>query len=289
MWITVLFDDQCTIANRVSVSGTGLFTGSPVHLQLRPASPGKGIFFRRKDCPKSPIIEAHLANVSSTFRSTCLEHEGIDVLMVEHLLSALSAFGIDNVEVVLDNKELPCGDGSARIFTELLEKAGKTKQSAPRKIYAPQDPIYWSEGETQVIALPSDRMQVSYLLHYPNVSLLDGQYHTFMAEEDSYCKEIAPARTFALDEEVRALIAKGYFQEASLQNGILIRGSQIVNPEGLRFPNEMARHKILDLLGDLMLLGRVKAHIIGIRSGHKAHVAFARKLQESMEVASCAS
>lgn len=281
---------QHTIAREVRLSGKGLFTGSSVHLELKPSAPNSGIVFHRKDLGSEAKVPANFRYVFSTFRSTCLEKNGVRILMVEHLLSALKAFGIDNVEVVLTAPEVPSGDGSASLFVDLLEKAGKVSQDALRKVWKVHQPVYWTNHKAHLVALPSEDFQISYTLHYPDSKILESQYFSHVLEKNRYVEEISQCRTFALQEEVDGLMKKGLLLEAGLENGILIRDDAVMNEGGLRFSTEMARHKILDLIGDIALLGyHLHTHIIAICSGHEAHVAFNHRLHDSMERLACAN
>ncbi|MEM8628870.1 MAG: UDP-3-O-acyl-N-acetylglucosamine deacetylase [Chlamydiota bacterium] len=280
--------DQYTIERTVSLVGSGLFTGRKVRLSLIPAPVNAGIFFRRQDLPKAPPIPAHYAWVSSTFRSTSLAKQGASVLMVEHLLSALKAIGIDNLEILVDGPEIPSGDGSALLFVEALEKAGIVSQPACKNRRRLLRPVYYAQGDTRLVALPAKDLHIHYTLDYPGVPLLSSQYYAFSLTPEAYLQEIAPARTFALQEEIEALQKKGLLQNASLDQGISIEKGSVLNPGGLRFPEEMARHKILDLIGDLSLTGvDFGADIFAIRSGHAAHIAFCPHLVEAMEPSAC--
>ncbi|MBS0615074.1 MAG: UDP-3-O-[3-hydroxymyristoyl] N-acetylglucosamine deacetylase [Verrucomicrobia bacterium] len=270
---------QQTIKNTIEFSGKGLFTGQMASVRLCPAAPGSGISFRRTDLPNAPLIPAHIDFVKSDVRCTRLEQGAASVQTVEHLLAAFKGLNIDNVLVEISGPEVPIFDGSAKPFVEYFLKSGIEEQTEDRAEFSLKAPVSWSEGDVHLIAVPSDRFQVSYTLHYPTSPYLRTQFYTFICEPEVFAKEIAPCRTFALYEEIAPLIAIGRLKDAGLENGVVIQGDRVLNPEGVRFPDEMVRHKILDLIGDLSLVGKsIKAHIIALRSGHRAHQAFAKQI-----------
>jgi len=272
---------QRTLQREVSESGIGLFTGEKVTLHLRPAPPNHGLVFRRIDLPGKPQIPARLSYAVFAPRCTRLMKDGASVQTVEHLLSALHAYGIANLEIGIEGSELPAGDGSSSLFVEMLEKAGVTTQNSLQMLAVIKKPISWSEGEIHLVALPSDEFRISYTLHYPHSAFLRSQYYSYQVNRDTYKQEIAPCRTFSLYEEIEPMLQKGLLKSAGLENGVVIKDNKIMNPEGTRFENEMVRHKILDLIGDLSLIGvPIQAHIISIRSGHFSNIAFSKKIQK---------
>lgn len=275
-------DLQKTLDQEVSMSGIGLFTGEKVSVKLCPMPADSGIIFQRVDLPHQPIIPARLDFVHDSPRNTRLCSGDATVFMVEHLLSALSAYGIDNVRIEVKGSEIPSGDGSALPFVNLLESAGFKKLQAPRRYIRIESPVYWSEAEVHLVALPSNDARFTYTLHYPYSSMLRAQYFSFAMKPEVYKIEIAPCRTFSLYEEILPLIDKGIIKGGGLENAVVIQGDKVLNPEGTRFQDEMVRHKILDLIGDLSLLGRpLLAHVIALRSGHSSNVAFAKTLMKS--------
>lgn len=270
---------QKTIQNEVFASGVGLFTGEKVSLKILPAPPDTGIVFHRIDLPGKPTIPARLSFVREAPRCTRLAKEQASIHMVEHLLSALGGMGIDNAIIEVQGPEILAADGSARLFVELIEKAQPQIQKAPRKVLKISNPLFWSEGEVHLIALPAEEFRISYTLHYPQSSLLRSQFYTIALDPERFRGEIAPCRTFSLYEEILPFLEKGVIQGGGLENAVVIKGDQILNPEGIRFPDEMVRHKILDLLGDLSLIGsRIQGHIISVRSGHLSNIAFAKRI-----------
>jgi len=270
---------QKTIQSEASASGIGLFTGEKVSLKICPAPPNTGLVFKRVDLPGKPEIPALLSYVREAPRCTRLATEKGSILMVEHLLSALYAYGIDNAKIEVEGPELPAADGSSQLFVEMIEKTGVAIQKNPRKYIRVSQPVYWSEGEVHLIALPSQEFRLSYTMHYPHSPLLRSQYYSLALQPLRYKAEIAPCRTFSLYEEIVPFIEKGIIKGGGLENALVIQGGRILNPDGARFEDEMVRHKILDLIGDLALIGApLQAHVIAVRSGHSSNVAFAKTL-----------
>jgi UDP-3-O-[3-hydroxymyristoyl] N-acetylglucosamine deacetylase len=270
---------QKTVDRIEQASGIGLFTGKKVSIRILAAPVDSGIVFSRVDLPGQPEVPAQLSYVASTDRCTCLRNGPAAVFMVEHILSALSGLGVDNARIEVEGPEIPAGDGSANLFVQLLQQAGIVEQTKPARRCCISQTVSWSKGEICLVALPSDEMRVSYVLHFPQSSLIGSQYFSYLVEGDSYQSAIAPSRTFSLYEEIAPYIEKGLIQGGGLENALVIRDNRIMNPEGARFADEMVRHKILDLIGDLALLGeKVNAHIIAIRSGHYSNIEFAKIL-----------
>jgi len=271
---------QSTLKHAVTLSGKGVFTGKEVTLTCHPAPINTGIVFKRSDLPQKPLIPALLSTLQTAPRCTQVAYEDASVQTVEHLLAAIVACGIDNVLLEITGSEIPIMDGSATPFMEALESAGFCEQEEERQVYTLESPCYWSSGDIHLIALPAKEYRVSYTLHYPHSSFLRSQYYSVLINREHFKKEIAPCRTFSLYEEIAPLLEKGYLKGGSLENGVVIKGDTVLNPEGLRFPDEMVRHKVLDLVGDLSLMGfPFLAHIIAIRSGHSSNHAFAKELQ----------
>ncbi len=273
-------DIQKTLKKSTSITGVGLFTGEKVEVVLLPAPEDTGIVFQREDLPLKPKLPACLSFVKETPRCTRLGSNGTSVQTVEHLLSALSAYQIDNLLIQINGPELPACDGSARAFVELIEEAGIQFQNKKRNCFVLEKPVYWSYQQTHLIALPSSEYRISYTMHYPHSLFLKSQYYSFCVNWNAYKQEIAPSRTFSLYEEIEPMLKSGLLKGGGLDNGVVIKGNVVMNPDGVRFHDEMVRHKILDLVGDLSLIGiPFRAHIIAIRSGHFSNVAFARELK----------
>ncbi len=276
---------QKTFQHEISISGVGLFTGEKASLKICPAPPDTGIVFQRTDLPGKPEIPALLSSVREAPRCTRLASSQAAVLMVEHLLSALYAYGIDNARIEVEGPEIPAADGSSQIFVDLIEKTGLVLQSASKKYAKISQPIYWSEGDVHLVALPANEFRVSYTMHYPHSPLLRSQYYSLALQPLRYKAEIAPCRTFSLYEEILPFIEKGIIKGGGLENALVIQGGRILNPEGARFEDEMVRHKILDLVGDLALIGApLLGHVIAVRSGHSSNVAFAKMLVKTLKI-----
>jgi UDP-3-O-[3-hydroxymyristoyl] N-acetylglucosamine deacetylase len=272
---------QKTLAQPVSFSGIGLHTGSTVTMTFHPFD--KGIVFERVDLPERPRIPALAQYVQDTSRSTNLGTENARIHTVEHVLAALYAMEIDNVLIHVNAAEPPIGDGSSLPFLAMIEEAGVKQLSAEAKIYRLEKPVVYSEGPIHLVALPSDEYRISYTLHYPKSAALRAQYASLVVSKETFPTEIAPCRTFALYDEISALMDRGLIKGGSLENAVVIKDDVVFSKEGLKFPDEMARHKILDLIGDLSLTGvHFTAHIMAIRSGHQANVALAQLLTKEL-------
>ncbi len=267
-----------TIKRAVSTSGVGLFTGKRVGMRLCPFEEGEGIVFQRMDLPLQPKIPARLEYVKETPRTTILGKDGVTVQTVEHLVATLHAFSIDQILIQINGPEIPIFDGSALQLVSLIEEAGTKELDTWQKEIKIDAPFFWSSGDIFLIALPSDELRLSYTLHCPHVPMIGTQFTSFIIEQESFAREIAPCRTFSIYEEIAPLIKEGGLKGGSIDNAIVIKEGKLLNSDGLRFPNEMARHKILDLLGDLSLIPPFIAHVIGIRSGHSSNYAFAKEL-----------
>lgn len=270
---------QRTIARPVTVSGTGLHSGLHTVAHLMPAAPDRGVAFRRLDIEGAPAIPARLGEVVATARGVVLGRQA-PVATVEHLLSAARGLGIDNLTVELDGEELPCGDGSAQIFVEALTGAGAVDQDAPRRPIVLEQPVWASRRGSIIVAVPSPWLQVTYVATADGAALAP-QMAQFHAGRDDYAVAIAPARTWGLAVEVEALRARGLARGASTATALVIGPDGFMNEP--RFPDELARHKILDAIGDLSLLGRpLCAHVVAVRAGHSLHVALAHEIAQGL-------
>jgi UDP-3-O-[3-hydroxymyristoyl] N-acetylglucosamine deacetylase / 3-hydroxyacyl-[acyl-carrier-protein] dehydratase len=275
-------EKQRTIAREVSVSGTGLHSGNKVSATFRPAPEDAGVVFFRTDVPGKPAIKASAANVkpkSASMRYSYIEKEGVQVATIEHLLAALSGMAIDNIYVDIDAAELPGGDGSAMMFVQALTKAGIADQEAPKQCFVIKEPVFIEENGAYIIGLPGQEFSISYTLDYKHPRI-GSDFFQLPLTAESFASEIAPARTFCLEEEVEELKKQGLGKGASYENALVV-GSQGVIGNKLRFTNEFVRHKILDLLGDLFLLNQpIKGKIIALKSGHSLNLRFVRKLAQ---------
>ena len=272
---------QKTIQDVIEISGIGLFTGEKTSLRLLPAPAKTGIVFRRMDLEAKPLIAATLDNVSETPRCTILSCAEVKVRTVEHLLSALYAFGIDNLFVEITGAEVPAGDGSSSIFINALQKTQLVEQETDCDVYTLNQMVSFTENDIHMVALPSQHLRISYTLHYPTSNYLRSQYVSFVVTPETFYNQIASSRTFSLYEEIEPLLQKGLIKGGGLDNAVIIKEDKIMNPEGVRFKDEMARHKVLDLIGDLSLLGRrFSADILAVRSGHSSNISFAKLLRK---------
>lgn len=270
---------QRTLKAPASFSGIGIHTGQQVDLKFVPAKPGTGIVFKRVDLPSHPLIPATIEYVQDTSRSTTIGIKNIRIHTVEHVLAAVKAFDINNLIIEISNIEPPVGHGSSDVFVEMIEKAGIEEQEALVPIVKIQKPIYWSEGDIHLVALPYDGYRISYTLSYPETPFLKAQYHSIQVTPESFKNEIAPCRTFSLYKEISSLMDRGLIKGGSLDNAVVIQEDSIISKGGLFFDNEMARHKILDLIGDLLLVGfDFHAHVIAIKSGHSTNFALAKQI-----------
>lgn len=270
---------QRTLKKPISFSGVGIHTGKEVTLQFIPSAPDSGIVFQRTDLPGRPIIPAAVEYVQDTSRSTKIGIGECSVQTVEHVLAALHAYQIDNLCIEVSDGEPPISDGSSRTFLEMIEESGILEQSALKTIHQLSKPVYYSHGHTHLVALPSNKFQISCTLHYPQTTVIKSQYYSVEVTSETFKQEIADCRTFALYEEITLLMGLGLIRGGSLENAVVIKDDVVFSKEGLRFQDEMVRHKILDLIGDLSLVGfPFLAHIIAIRSGHAANVTLAKEL-----------
>ncbi len=298
-------DKQHTLKQDVSVSGKGLHTGINVDMTLRPANPGFGFQFQRIDLPGRPIIKADCDLVTDTSRGTTLEDNGAKVSTVEHILAALVGMGVDNCLIELNGPEIPIMDGSSEPFVEVIEEAGLSEQSAAKAWYSIDSNILHQDEKKRV------EMTVMPALHYKVTTLIDfnskvlGTQHAGLNSMLDFKTEIAPCRTFVFLHELEALLDYNLIKGGDINNAIVIVDKKITDEEmvrlakafgrdtmeiksggylnnlELRFPNEPARHKLLDVIGDLALIGYpIKGHVIASRPGHSTNVEFARKIKQ---------
>ncbi len=274
---------QNTLASEVSFSGIGIHTGQCVYMRFIPAPENTGRIFRRTDLPGSPEIPASLDYVIDTNRSTSIGIGGVRIYTVEHVLAALAAYKVDNLYIEISNVEPPVASGGSIEFVEMIEKAGLLTQDAEQPIVQLKAPIYQSEGDIHLVALPYHEYRISYTLSYPDNPALKSQYRSFAIDPNSFKKELAPSRTFSLYKEVSALMDKGLIKGGSLANAVIIHDEVIFSKGGLFYDDEPVRHKMLDMVGDFSLLGfDLIAHFISIRSGHGPNFAFAKKIMEEI-------
>ena len=274
---------QLTIARPVTYSGIGLHTGDQCHMTFVPAEANSGIRFIRTDVTGQPEIQVTPDNVIGTERGTSIGSNGCKVHTIEHVLAALAVRGIDNLRIELDASEPPVGDGSSLPFWKALQEAGIQELPARRRRYRIQEPIFFEDGNVEIWLLPSDRLQVSFSIDFDH-PLVNHQFESFEITPEIFEREIAPARTFGFLHEIEQLKAAGLIRGGNLRNAIVIGEDKILNDERLRFPTELVRHKILDLLGDLKVLNvDLQAHIVAQRSGHRTHLALVQLLKDRID------
>lgn len=273
----MILQKQRTLKTEVSYTGIGLHSGREVHVTLKPAPEDTGIVFVRKDLSGEPQIHAKAQNVTSTLRATTVEENGNKVFTIEHLMSAFHAHRIDNAYVELDSEEPPVADGASLVFFELMAKAGIVEQAKDRREIV-IDKVYRIDDEKTgrfVMVLPYDGFRVSFTSLNPH-KLIGVQYEDFHVDEAVYHKEIAPARTIAYEKEIQALREMGLGLGGSLENVIVYNDEGWLNP--LHFEDELVRHKILDVIGDLRLAGIIRGHVIAVASGHALNTQLAKQI-----------
>ncbi len=296
---------QSTILNPVSVQGVGLHTGKSVTLTFKPAPAGHGYRFQRIDLPEQPVIPADVKLVISTNRSTTLKNGEVQVSTVEHVLSALFGMGIDNVLLEIDGPEMPIMDGTAMPFVTAIAAAGRAELEQDREYFEITEPISYRDEVTgtELMALPSDHFEATVMIDF-NSPVLGPQFAS-LNSTDQYQEEIAPCRTFVFLHELEKLLEVGLIKGGDLDNAIVIadrtmdqeeldvlarkmgkpsvkvESEGVLNTSKLRFPNEPARHKLLDVMGDLALIGKpIKGKIVATKPGHTANVEFAKLLKK---------
>lgn len=282
------FRKQHTLADEVSFSGIGIHTGQCVHMRFIPAEVNSGIVFRRTDIPNALDIPAKLEYVLDTSRSTTIGIGNIRIHTVEHVLAALKAYQVDNLIVEVSNLEPPVGSGGSAEFVDMIEQVGVVEQMGTVRCVKLNSPIYWSEGDIHLVALPSETYQISYTLSYPNTEALKSQFGSFIINSETFKRELAPCRTFSLYSEVSLLMDRGLIKGGSLDNAVVIKDNAVFSKGGLYFDDEMVRHKMLDVVGDLSLIDfDLVAHIISIKSGHASNYAFAKKIVQEVTHSEC--
>ncbi len=282
---------QRTLRTEFVCAGVGLHTGESVTVRVLPAPAGTGRVFARVDLPHCPEVAACVAAVDQTLLSTELRQGAATVRTVEHLLAALTGMGVDNARIELDGPEVPLLDGSAQVWVAAIAQVGLQTQSppaAPLPSLAPvTEPIWLGEGDAFVSALPAESLRFTYGIDF-NLPVIGNQWHSWLASrvpandsdfaQSDFAQEIAPARTFGLLHQIDYLRDRGLIKGGSLDNALVCGPEGWLNPP-LRFPNEPVRHKLLDLIGDLSLLGNIPtAHYLAYKASHQLHVQLARHL-----------
>jgi UDP-3-O-[3-hydroxymyristoyl] N-acetylglucosamine deacetylase/3-hydroxyacyl-[acyl-carrier-protein] dehydratase len=276
-------DRQHTLAKSVSMTGTSLHTGEQVTLTLQPAPENFGFKFRRIDLEDKPFIPALVEKVQKVERATTIAEGGVNVHTVEHVISALAGMGVDNAIIEMDANEPPIADGSSMPFVELIKSAGLQEQSAARSVFEVREPIYQETRDGTILTIvPDKKFRVSCTNVGPNGRFT--QYFSTEITPETYEKEIAAARTFVYYEDIAPLMEKGLIKGGTLEAAVVIRGDTLLSKQPLRFADEFVRHKILDIVGDLMLSGRrILGHVIAVRPGHGPNTELARSIVKQYE------
>jgi UDP-3-O-[3-hydroxymyristoyl] N-acetylglucosamine deacetylase len=268
-----------TLKQEFELSGVGLHLGVDITVKVMPAQPGEGRYFVRVDLPEKPIIPAQIAAVGQTTLSTELGVKEATVRTVEHLLASLVVNGVDDARIEINGQEVPLLDGSAKNWCEAIAQVGIINHSQSVKVpIAPTEPIWIRENDSFVAALPASETRFTYGIDFVDYQAIGNQWHSWNPSQEDFTTEIAPARTFGFAEQIEQLKQAGLIQGGNLSNALVCSHSGWVNPP-LRFTNEPARHKLLDLVGDISLLGQLPiAHVIAYKASHKLHIQLAAKL-----------
>jgi UDP-3-O-[3-hydroxymyristoyl] N-acetylglucosamine deacetylase len=269
-----------TVQSICEFQGVGLHSGVTTTVKILPAAAGVGRYFVRVDLPDAPEIPARVASVSQTTLSTELTANGASVRTVEHLLAALAALGIEDARIEIDGAELPLLDGSASVWVEGIGRSNSTAVTGNLPTAGTLDePVWIQQGDIFVAALPSPVLRFTYGIDF-DVAPIGNQWHSWQPGQADFTTEIAPARTFGLAHQIEQLRSAGLIKGGSLENALVCGEQQWLNPP-LRFPNEPARHKLLDLIGDLSLLGQFpQAHFLAYKASHNLHIQLAQKLHQ---------
>jgi UDP-3-O-[3-hydroxymyristoyl] N-acetylglucosamine deacetylase/3-hydroxyacyl-[acyl-carrier-protein] dehydratase len=273
---------QRTLLREVSIKGNALHTGDAVHMTFKPAPPNHGIVFRRVDLHGHPELKPRVDQVTDLVRATTIQVGHAKLHTVEHVLSALHGYGIDNLLIEIDASEPPIMDGSARPFVQLIQQGEPVEQDAEREYFALAETVSVARGNSSIIALPFDGLKITC------TSADDRGIHTqhlsLVLDPEVYAAQIAASRTFTIYEDIEELIKMGKIKGGSLDCAVVIKGDKIISKEPLRFPDEFVRHKILDIIGDILLLGvPLKAHIVATRPGHAVNAELTKILFEKYE------
>jgi UDP-3-O-[3-hydroxymyristoyl] N-acetylglucosamine deacetylase / 3-hydroxyacyl-[acyl-carrier-protein] dehydratase len=273
--------NQQTLNRPASFSGIGLHSGNRVNMTILPAAANSGVRFRRVDLEGSPEIEARIENVAETTRSTTLARGNVKIHTVEHVLAALAGYNIDNAIIELDSNEPPIADGSSREFCKIIQAAGIVPQAEKRETYSPTEPIELETGESVMTLFPDEGFKITC-----TSADKKGRFTQFYSTEitpKNWDRELSHARTFCFYEEIEHLIKNNLIKGGSLENAVVIRDDAVLTTEPLRYPEEFVRHKMLDIVGDLSLLGRpVRGHLIAVRPSHAANCEMVRQIFAQM-------
>ena len=272
---------QRTIKKEVTFRGIGLHTGKYATVKLKPASRDTGVVFYRAD--KGALIRATLSSIVDTAFATTIGFDGVKVKTVEHLLAAAAGLGIDNLLIDIDGPEVPILDGSSTDLVEIMLEAGIAKQGKKRAYIKILRPVVYEDAHARIVALPHDDRRISYSINF-NHHMLSHQELTVDLNEKNFIRDIAPARTFGFLRDVEMLRANGLAKGGSLDNAVVVGDDGILNATGLRFSDEFVRHKILDTIGDMSLIGYpIQGHILLEKAGHTSNMQFLKKLLNSVD------
>jgi len=266
-----------TLASDVSIEGIGLHSGDSIRMRLIPAAAESGISFVRTD-QGGARISATLDHAGPSFYATVIGRDGVTVSTIEHLMAALYALQVDDLGIELDGAEVPILDGSSRPFVDMILEAGRVELPVPRQYMTLVRPIVVTHDDKRIAAYPAREYRVTYAIEFDHPLLGYQELSASLWGDSAFAEKLAPARTFTFEKEVEALRRSGLAQGGSLDNAVVLGESGVLNSE-LRFPDEFVRHKMLDLTGDLSLLGRpLRAHVVAFRAGHDLHGKLARKI-----------
>lgn len=272
---------QRTIKKAVTIEGIGLHSGKPSKLTFRPAPAGSGVHFVRRDLPGVPSLPVEAHRVKATSMATTLGGSEFSVSTVEHCLSSLAAFRIDNLFIELEGPEIPICDGSASVFSAKILEAGFVDQDRPRKYISITKPIYEGSDEKHAYVLPYSGLRISCVIDFPH-SAIGHQSLDIDINEQAFSRDIAQARTFGFLKDVESMREKGLALGGSLENAIVVDDNGVMNPGGLRFKDEFVRHKVLDALGDLVTLGApLLGHLVLFKAGHDLMNKLVRRILET--------
>lgn len=278
--------NQKTIARPARVEGVGLHTGRSVRVEFKPAPPDSGICFLRTDLAGARPVPATFTSVldaSRRLRRTSIGNGSVEIHTIEHLMASLLGLGIDNLLVELNGEEVPGLDGSAYPFVEIFKRAGFQDQGVARRVIQVREPVWIEDNQAAAAVFPAEAFRVSYTLSYP-VPSLAAQFYSATVTPESFEAELAPSRTFCLAEEVESLRRIGLGKGATYENTVVVEANGQVMKNHLRYPDEFVRHKVLDLIGDLYLLGRpILGHVVALRSGHALNLKLLQRLRQAIE------
>ena len=271
---------QQTISKAISYEGNGLHSGLPVQMRILPSEPNTGITFVRTDLPGTPSVKADIRNVTNTMRATTLEDGEAKVFTVEHILAAFYGMAIDNCIIELNSPEPPIADGGSATFVQLIKEAGIVEQDVDRRVYTVKQSHGIYEEDKFIIIRPYDGFRVTFtsINSHP---MLGTQHADYEINPDVFATEIAPARTIGFTKEIKQLQAMGLAKGGSTENVIVYDDTTCLSE--LNFPDELVRHKILDILGDLFLVGHLKGHIIAVKSSHNLNSRLSREILKEMQ------